>query len=48
LDFGVEVKKGNLLGRGSGDTEPSFEARMFGGERFPSLREAACGGGIAV
>ena len=47
MDFGVDVKRGNLLGRRSGEAEQSVGAGEFGGgERWTDSRDAARGGGI--
>ena len=48
LDFGVEVKTGNLLGRRSGDIEHSLGAGGVGGERVTCFRDEARGGRLAV
>lgn len=48
LDFGVEVKTGNLFGRRSGDMEQSLEAGELGGEKLTGRRDAARGGRWAV
>jgi len=48
LDFGVEVKMGNLWGRRSGDMELSLEIGEFGGEGLIGRREEARGGCCAV
>jgi hypothetical protein len=47
LDFGVEVKTGNLLGRRSGEMEQSVGAEEFGGERVTGSRDTALGGCVA-
>jgi hypothetical protein len=48
LDFGVEVKMGNLFGRRSGDIAQSLEAGEVGGESFTGFRDEARGGRLAV
>ena len=48
LDFGVEVKTGNLFGRRSGDIEHSLWVGEVGGERVTGFRDEARGGRLAI
>ena len=48
LDFGVEVKTGNLVGRRSGDIEQLLGAGEFGGETESGSRDEARGGRFAL
>jgi hypothetical protein len=48
LDFGVEVKIGNLFGRRSGDIEHSLGAGDVCGESVTGFRDEARGSRLAV